>query len=287
MRVSASDELTKLCVRDLLTAFKLGNQAQFLAKWPASRFASMVRAFDDRVGTEGLQAAGEFILSHFAGSVAVVGANLVPRTGPTIVASNHPGMTDAMALWTAMKRDDLKIIAGERDLLQQLPNIRQHLILIQPGGSTAFRAALSHLKAGGCLLTFPAGHIEPDLAVRSGALESLTSWSNSIVLLGQRVPKTVIIPAFVKGVISPAATRCSLLRYMSDQKDRDWAAATLQILLPAFRRVNVSVQFGAPVKHELVAVQQRMRELICGEGVGWSLGTDSNDRPKPELISSG
>jgi hypothetical protein len=137
----------------------------------------MVREFDQTVGKEGLIAGGQFILDRFTGQVTVSGADRVPSNGPTIVASNHPGMTDAMAVWTAVAREDLLIIAAERDLLDHLPNMRRHLIVIQSPGSSAYREALAHLRSGGAVLTFPAGHIEPDAAVRPGAVETHAAWS--------------------------------------------------------------------------------------------------------------
>jgi hypothetical protein len=256
------DALTELCRRDLLTAFHLSSRCTPLATLPARRFARMVRQFDQTVGKHGLIAGGQFILDRFTGQVTVTGAEGVPSSGPAIIASNHPGMTDAMAVWTAVARNDLLIIAAERDLLDHLPNMRQHLILIQSPGSSAYREALAHLKSGGAILTFPAGHIEPDAAVRPGAVESLATWSPSVVSLASRVDGCRLIPAFTTGVISDAATRAPFLRYLRDQKDRDWAAATLQILLAHYRRVHVSVKFGAPVGACMEKLHTEMRALM-------------------------
>ena len=222
----------------------------------------MVREFDQTVGKDGLIAGGQFILDRFTGQVTVTGAERVPSNGPTIFASNHPGMTDAMAVWTAVAREDLLIIAAERDLLDHLPNMRRHLILIQSAGSSAYREALTHLRSGGAILTFPAGHIEPDAAVRPGAVESLAAWSPSVVSLASRVDRCHLIPAFTRGVISDAATRAPFLRYLREQKDRDWAAATLQILLAHYRRVHVTVKFGPPVGACMDELRAEMRVLM-------------------------
>lgn len=261
-----ADELEELCVRDLLAAFKLTDKPgpwKQLARIPARRFAQKVRNFDNLAGREGLRAAGQYILNLFTREVQAGGVAQLPLHGPLIVASNHPGMTDAMALWTSIPRDDLKIIAADRDLLRCLPGIRPHLILMTAGSISAFREAKRHLLGGGCLLTFPAGKIEPDPTVRSGAQESLREWSSGTVLLAQRVPGTVLVPAFVHGVISREATQHPLLRYLKDEKDRDWAAATLQILLPKYRRLKVSVNFGLPVQPCQPALQKEMLQLIA------------------------
>jgi hypothetical protein len=234
-----------------------------VARIPARRFARKVRNFDNLAGRDGLRAAGQYILNLFTREVQAEGVDHLPLQGPLIVASNHPGMTDAMALWTSIPRDDLKIIAADRDLLRYLPNIRPHLILMTAGSISAFREAKRHLLGGGCLLTFPAGKIEPDPSVRSGARESLGDWSSGTVLLAQRVTGTVLVPAFVQGVISREATQHPLLRYLQDEKDRDWAAATLQILLPKYRRLKVSVKFGHSVLPCHPTLQNAMQKLIA------------------------
>ena len=214
------------------------------------------------MSNKGLISAGHFILNRFTSSVAISGRELIPKTGPIIVASNHPGMTDAMALWTAIDRDDLKIIAADSGLLRLLPNVRKHLILLQPGSSSVMREALAHLKSGGSLLTFPAGKIEPDASLRPGAIESLKSWSPSVEMLARRVPGTVILPVFVQGVLSNKATASPLLRHLADSTERDWAAATLQILLPQYRKVSVRVNFGRPFRGGEGSLASMMANLI-------------------------
>jgi 1-acyl-sn-glycerol-3-phosphate acyltransferase len=262
--------LVDLCREDLLRAFHLPANpvTRAVAAVPSARFARFVQRFDALVEEEGLVAAGEFILRQFTDRVEVSGAKRLPRTGPLIVASNHPGMTDAMALWTTIAREDLRVIAAQRDLLAHLENIRRHLIVIEPGSSRAARQAIAHLKSGGSLLTFPAGKIEPDLAVRPGARESLLTWSPSVAHFACAVPGTCLVPALVQGVISPRAARAWPLRYLREQREREWAAATLQILIPAYRRVSVRVRYGRPVPADFEALTAAMEELIDQDGSG-------------------
>jgi 1-acyl-sn-glycerol-3-phosphate acyltransferase len=269
--------------KDLIAAFKLDTLQwargllEMLCWVPARRFSRQIAAFDRIAGAEGLPAAGRFIIDRFARSFGVSGREHVPATGPVIVVSNHPGMADAMALWTALGRQDIRIIAAERPLLHAVPNTSRHLIYVDEhsahGRTASVRAAAAHLRAGGVLLTFPAGHIEPDPAVRSGAVASLESWATSIALLARLAPQAGILPAAVGGVISASAMRNPAARVFTSQKDRDWAAATLQILLPAYRDVDTRVAFGAPLQPaELAAysepaaltraVTERMRPLL-------------------------
>jgi hypothetical protein len=269
--------------KDLIAAFKLDQVRwargllEMLCWVPASRFSRQIAAFDRIAGTEGLPAAGQFIVDRFARSFTVSGREHVPADGPVIVVSNHPGMADAMALWTALGRQDIRIIAAERPLLHAVPNTSRHLIYVDEhsahGRTTSLRAAAAHLRAGGLLLTFPAGHIEPDPAVRSDAAASLERWASSVALLARLAPQAAVLPAAVGGVISASALRNPAARVFKSQKDRDWAAATLQILVPAYRDVDTRVAFGPTLEPgELAAlgdaatltkaVTERVRPLL-------------------------
>ncbi|MEN9933510.1 MAG: hypothetical protein RLZZ387_89 [Chloroflexota bacterium] len=267
--VATGDEqltlLTRNNAKDLVAAFKLDRlrwarrPLELLCSLPARRFARQLVTFDRIVGDKGLPAAGGYIIERFARSFAVLGAEHVPAAGPLLVVSNHPGMADAMGLWVGLARDDLRIIAAERPLLRALPNTCRHLIYVDDssprGRSGSLRAAAAHLRSGGALLTFPAGHIEPDPAVRPGAVDSLRSWSPSVALLARLAPETLVLPAAVGGVISTTSMRNPAARVFPEQRDRDWAAATLQVLVPAYRDVDTRVAFGPPMSaSELLAL---------------------------------
>lgn len=261
--MSQQEALVALNIRDLLKAFHIEASLgvwKWFARFPAARFTKEVLDFDHIVGERGLVAGGEFILERFTGSVTLCGAEHIPRTGAVVVTSNHPGMMDAMAVWRAIQREDLRIIAAERDLLKLLPNISRYLIFVKPGSLRVFQEAEEHLRSGGAILTFPAGHIEPDLAIRSGALDSLGGWSRSMEVLARRVPKLPFVPAFVQGAISADAVRNPVLRYLRTQKDKEWAGATLQILCPWYRNVALRVDFGNPTEKydEVLAQMHKM-----------------------------
>src|SRR5688500_14285845 len=108
------------------------------------------------------------------------------------------------------------------------------------------RSGVRHLRAGGALLTFPAGRIEPDPAVLPGAAASLEQWSASLALFARLVPDATIVPAIVSGVLSRAALRNPLIYIRRREQDRQWLAATLQVGLKHYQDVRVRVAFGAP-----------------------------------------
>jgi 1-acyl-sn-glycerol-3-phosphate acyltransferase len=281
------DELTRLNANDLVTAFKLDRTGPLrgivdtLAQVPARRFSRQIAEFDRLVGAQGLAAGGRYILNMFARSFEVAGAEHIPPSGPLLICSNHPGMADAMGLWVGLeRRADLKIIAAERELLRSVPNTSRYLMYVAPatGGRTGLlRAAAAHLVSGGALLTFPAGHIEPDPSVRPGAAESLETWSSSTALLARLAPDAAILPAAVGGVISASAMRVPLLQLFKTQKERDWAAATLQVLIPGYRDVHTRVAFGPCLRAAdladtdpaaaIAALAERMRPLIAAVGI--------------------
>jgi 1-acyl-sn-glycerol-3-phosphate acyltransferase len=247
--------LTRANAQEMLAAFKLDRLGcvrplvEFLARFPARRLSRHILWCDHIVGQHGLAAAGRYILNEFTSSTRIEGQQYVPRNGPLLVVANHPGMVDAMAIWVALEcRRDLKVIAAERDILRLIPNIRSRLLFVNPrvGCRTGLvRDAVSHLRQGGALLTFPSGTIEPDPSVRRA--DPFRSWSSSPDLLVRLVPETKVLPIVVSGVISSTALQHHLARRFADPKEREWAAATLQVFCRYFRDTETRVAIGKPI----------------------------------------
>jgi putative hemolysin len=262
-------ELVRLNAAELLRSFRLpqsgglGALIGLVARVPAARLALQMLKFDQLVESKGLTAAADYLLQNFTAQLSVEIEALPPRGGPLVVVSNHPGMVDAMAIWSALgERLDLVTMARDQRLLWLLPNIRRHLILVAPNArALALRQAIAHLRQGGALLTFPAGTIEPDPAIRGAAL-SEADWSSSIDLLARAVPGLAIIPAAVGGVISPKALRHPLSRWFDCQTDREWAAATLQVLFARYRDTHTRLVLGAPIEASKIARGAAGRSVI-------------------------
>jgi hypothetical protein len=251
--------LARVCADDLISAFGLGGLGdgparsllRLLSSVPARRLAEQVATYDDVVGEAGLPAGGAWAMERMARGVVVEGAENVPAEGPLLVVSNHPGLADAVALFAAMPRGDLRVIAAERPFLSALPNTSGALIPVPDapsGRSKAARAAARHLRSGGAVITFPGGRIEPDPAVLPGAAEALADWSGSVDLFARLVPGLTVVPAVVSGVISPSALRNPVALVRRDPQDRRWLSATLQMLVPALRDVTTRVGFGPPLR---------------------------------------
>ena len=112
------------------------------------------------------------------------------------------------------------------------------------------------------MLTFPGGRIEPDPAVLPGAVEALDSWSSSADLFARLTPGLAVVPVAVSGVISPSALRNPLIHLRCSRRDREWLAATFQLLVPALRDVEARVEFGRPIYAEPGAA---LGDAVIGE----------------------
>ncbi len=248
--------LTKVCLDDLLSAFGLGELRygryllELISRIPARRLAHQVATYDEIVGESGLAAGGVWALERMARRVEVEGLENVPREGPLLLAANHPGLFDTVALFAATPRADLRVVAAKRPFLNALPNTSRYLLTVSaqpPGRFGLVRTATRHLRGGGAVLTFPRGKIEPDPAVLPGAVEALEHWSASVDLFARLVPDLVVVPVIVSGVLSPTALRNPLTFLRRRKEDREWLAATFQMMTPALRNVTTRIAFGRPV----------------------------------------
>jgi hypothetical protein len=204
------------------------------ARRAVGRFVADIAEMDAAVARGGLSAAADLLLERYAGTVTIRGTERVPATGPVVVVANHVGTVDAPALWRLLAvREDLRIIALDRPFLHAVPHLAARLLYVADdthGRTGLVRRAAAHLRAGGALLTFPAGTIEPDPALRpEDAMASLATWHNSVELLGRLVPEAAVLPVAVSGVISTRMLRHPLARWRAKPEDRELAAATLQV----------------------------------------------------------
>ncbi len=256
--------LTQINLDDLVAAFGwqdspfLSRLLRILFRAPARTFAAQILEFDQATAQSGLNAAALRLLPHYVRSLRVYGADRVPDSA-FLALANHPGMTDTLALFAALNRPDLKIIALDRPFLNALPNVSRQLFSVtaDPVRRMALvRQVAAHLRAGGAALTFPAGHIEPDPAVYPGAVESLASWTDSVGVFLRLAPQTAVLPVLVRGVVWEKIAQHPLLRVAKTKKEeREKLAAALQLLAHvSFGRkdVHVEVHIGQPVYvHEL------------------------------------
>jgi hypothetical protein len=222
---------------------------------PAHRFASVAAFFDQMVAEHGLQAAARWALTQFATKLKVRRSGDVPRSGPLLVASNHPGTVDGLAIVANLDRPDLKVVASGVPFVRGLPATARHLIYISreaQGRADALRAVIRHLRDGGSVLIFPSGNVDPDPAVLPGADRALEGWSRSLDLIMRSVPETRVLLTIVSDVLLPALVQNPLTRLRKEIRDRQRLAEFLQVSLQMILRwgpaLTARLSLGEPLR---------------------------------------
>ena len=252
------ETLTEINLDDLVTSFGwqgrpvLARILRTLFLKPARTFAEYVVEFDNAIGTHDLTVASRLTQQHFVRDVRVFGLDRLPDSA-FLALSNHPGMSDTLSVFCALNRPDLKIIALARPFLNALPNMSKHLFYLKDDAASRVslvRQVTSHLRNGHAVLTFPAGHIEPDPDIYSGAVDSLKAWTDSAGVFIRLAPETAIVPILVRGVVWEKAAKHILLGIKKTKEEREKLATALQILAHVgFKKndVHVRVQIGKPI----------------------------------------
>ena len=252
------DALTQINLDDLVVSFGwqdhriLSAALRRISSPAAKKFAGQMLDFDNAVGARGLADAARLSLRRYVRGIRIFDANRIPASA-FLALSNHPGMTDTLALCAALNRADLKIIALNRPFLLSLSNISRQLFYVTDNPHervNLVRHVSGHLRAGGAALTFPAGHIEPDPDVYPGAIDSLKGWTDSAGIFIRLAPETAILPVLVRGVIWDKTAHHPIVKLKKIKEEREKLAAALQLLAMVVfnaRPVTVTVQIGRPI----------------------------------------
>ncbi|HTP11033.1 MAG TPA: 1-acyl-sn-glycerol-3-phosphate acyltransferase [Anaerolineae bacterium] len=254
------EALTRINLAEMLDNFGLDNlrvgrnMVERLCRAPAQILAEQAVSFDQHVGAVGLQLAARQWLSRCVNRVDVVGASHLPATGGVILAANHPGMTDTLAVLSSVPRSDLRLVSADRPFVRALGHVAQRTFFVSDRSHermTVVRQIARYIQQGGAVLICPAGKIEPDPAVMSGGVESLQTWSDSLGLFVRLAPQAVVVPTMVSGVVYAPALRHPLTRLRCSAQNRERIAATLQAYWQSAgritRHINVRVEFGQPL----------------------------------------
>ena len=256
--MSPIETLTQINLDDLINALGIQNNPMLthitrsLFHGVARKFAKQMIDFDSMARARGLAEAARLTERLYVREVRVFGADHLPDSA-FLALSNHPGMTDTLALFAALKRDDLKIIALDRPFLLSLPNISKQLFYVteNPNDRVALvRHVSAHLRNGGSILTFPAGHNEPDPDVYEGAVDSLQSWTDSVGVFLRLAPQTPILPTVVRSVVWKRMADTPIIRIKHTRDERELLVVALQLLpMVVFniKPVRVIVQIGEPI----------------------------------------
>jgi Acyltransferase len=220
---------------------------------PANLFASLTAQIDRTVAEKGLPSAAGQLLNRFVEGIHVFGTENVPHHGPLLIASNHPGAYDSIAILANLPRQDIRVIVSDIPFLRSLPAASRHMIYT-PGGvsgrMTAVRGIIRHMEAGGTVLIFPSGRVDPDPAFLEGASEGLNIWSPSLDLIMKRVPETQLLVSIVSGVLAPACFKNPIARLPAEAWRQQKLAEFLQVIQQLLfgRKFNLRpcLSFGEP-----------------------------------------
>ncbi len=227
--------------------------------WPffsvvTTRLAFLGASFDRITQEEGVPKAANWILQHFCSKITVSGAEHIPTKGPLLISSNHPGTVDGVIILSQLPRNDIVWLSGQIPFFANLPNASNHMLFVSKHDHAsrinALRRGIIHLRNGGALLDFGAGHFEPDPAFSSESQMMMDQWMEGAGFFLRHVPGLQILPTVVSGVISPtwANTRFRFLR--KGQVDRlriiNFAQVIAQLLSPGKFLVNPSISFAPP-----------------------------------------
>lgn len=141
----------------------------------------------------------------------------IPASGPVLVVANHPfGGLEGIALAALLRRvrPDVKLMANY--LLQAVPEMRQHLIAVDPFGRAdsakrnigPLKEAVRWMRSGGLLGIFPAGEVS-SLDLRKRAVTD-PAWNQAAARMA-RMAKASVLPVYFHGDNGPLFNLLGLL----------------------------------------------------------------------------
>jgi len=242
---------------------------------PARRLGGIVARSDEDVRTSGLSGGCRRLLAEMSLRVSARGAERIPKDGPLLILSNHPGAYDAAAIMAFVPRRDIKVILSDVPFTRAIAACQDYFIyapLNNAGRAAALWTSMGHLQNGGSLLFFPHDEVEPDPESGSGAEATIQDWSHSIEIIMRRVPGIQVQVVIVGGILLPRFLRHPLAKVRKSAPQRQKLAEVLQIISQlAFRseRPPLHLSFGAPIEarsipdgHGLAAVREAAAGLL-------------------------
>ena len=225
---------------ELTKAFALPQtrSARQIVRWvfgrAAQRVAELGIGLDREVEHGGLRGGARWLLPRFVKSHAARGEENIPLEGPLVIASNHPAGVDSVVISAHVTRPDYKVIIGDIPFFENLPHVRERAIFAPETGDTigrmrAVRESLRHLKAGGALLIFARGGIEPDPDSMPEPDIEFNHWSRSLEIFLHHVPQTRVLVTMASGVIARSSMSNPLTRLRKNRPDRQRIAFLTQI----------------------------------------------------------
>ena len=233
----------------------LRNLINPLVRNPVNHFSKLIVEFDTSIRDYGYVYASNQILKKLSGEIAADGEELIPASGPLIIASNHPGTYDGLAIISKLPRDDFRLIVSGIPFFQNLPNARKNLIFATHDTADrmdVLRKSIRHLQEGGALLIFPSGRLDPDPSIFSDAGEGLKKWSRSIEVFLNKVPESQLVLTIASGVLSGKYINHPIAKlFKNDHEQRrfmEFMQVIRQMALNKPVELHPKVSFARPFK---------------------------------------
>lgn len=241
MRLSGRSFRTRL-IRDVLSR-------------ATPRFARFALDLDDKIGAEGIAKATLWTMEQMSIYPSFANLENVPRTGPTLILSNHPGNSDFMMPLVAANREDAKIIASIHQLKHLIHGQKYFIFSSEVDrkkkGETT-RIIIEHLKAGACVVLFPHGKLEPDPRWSVGARRTLLNWSNSMKRFVEAVPDVSVVPMVSSGTAHEKALNHWFFKTYRNEMARARNAVVLQTAMtfiqPGQWKMSPHAEIGRPIQ---------------------------------------
>jgi hypothetical protein len=239
----------------------------------AARFGRIAARADAEAEASGISGGARRVLPDFSLDVRARGLESIPKSGPLLIVSNHPGGLDSLAVLSCIPRPDVKVLLSDVAFTRALPAARRYFIFVPPrarGRADALRASVDHLQGGGSLLLFAHGDVEPDPELSPGAREAFQRWSRSVEIMLRRVPEAQLQVAIVSGVLAPKFVRNPLVKIRKSPARRQKLAEVLQLsqqmVFPRSVRTHVHISFAQAARGMGSGEETVMRALVRTAG---------------------
>ena len=233
--------------------------------------------FDRLVEKLDFPSAADWALTNWCKGIIARGIDGIPRSGPLLVVSNHPGTYDALVITSRLGRRDIRIFASDIPFLMNLPAAYHYFFFVSRNAQNRMlgaRAAIRHLQQDGAVLIYGSGHLDPDPAVSSEAIDHLEQWYPSLNLFLRTVPQTRVLLSIVSHTLSQkwAHHPITWLRRKGMEKRRiaEFGQVLQQLFVPGSLYLSPRLTFAPPMTvYDLPTDQNPLPALI--EKAKWLL----------------
>jgi 1-acyl-sn-glycerol-3-phosphate acyltransferase len=196
---------------------------------------ALATEFDRRVAAQGFQEAARWAAATLSSVRSPAeGVKKIPTEGPLLIASNHPGAFDSLAIIAGLPRRDTGVVLAATPFFRVFRHARRHFIYstLDPYTRMAvLRSAVRHLQAGGALVIFATGKLDPDPAYYlEEAQRSIKRWSSSLAFMLRKVPETRLVPVAAGNFVAQSCLRSPLAHLRRAPADRQRLAEFLQVI---------------------------------------------------------